>query len=150
MTTRIASISAEKLLEEFSIEIVPGNVAPRPGQTRAPKTVERILNRYGEPHARLVLTLIAETENNALTLDEVGLWCASDVIRACPDLVEERFGDLLEFFDALPLADLHFAARKAYGLAPGRFVLFGMIWERILIRFGTGQIEMFDDRRGAA
>lgn len=150
MTDRIASIAARQLLEEFGIEIVPGNVQPRIGQTRAPKTLERIIRRHGEAHARLMLSMIAETANNAPLLDEVGMWTMSDVIRACPGIVEHRAGELQEFFDALPLTDLHYAARRAYGIVSCRAALFGMIFERILIRFGTGQIEMFDDRRGAA
>ena len=52
---------------EYDIEIVPGNVYPQPGQTRAVATMCQILAKYGEGHFRLIMTTLGEAMgNNAL------------------------------------------------------------------------------------
>lgn len=142
--------TAESLLAEYGVEIVAANVAPRPMQTRAPKTVERILRRYGEAHARLVLSLLAETDNNSAVLDEATIWAVSDLIRVlekrAPAVIDRHFGDLLILFDILPVGDLHKVASYAYGVSRVRETLLGMLLERTFIRFGAGQLELFNDR----
>lgn len=143
--------TAESLLAEYNVEIVPANVAPRPMQTRAPKTIERIMRRHGEPHTRLLLSLVVETANNYAVLDEATFWSLSDLLmvleKRAPDVIEKHFGDLLSLFDALPLGDLHRIASYVYGVARVRETLLGLVLERVFIRFGTGQMELFDERR---
>ena len=48
---------------EYDIEIVPGNVYPQPGQTRAVATMCQILAKHGEGHFRLVMTTLGETRS---------------------------------------------------------------------------------------
>lgn len=141
--------NAEALLAEYGIDIVAPNVSPRPGQTRAPKTVQRIMRRHGEGHLRLVLSTLAETANNKACLDEYSLWMASDMIRARPDLAEGRASDWLDLWDAIPLGDLQAIAQELSGVVPIRSALGGMVYERIVRRFGSGQLDMLDDRRMA-
>lgn len=140
-------ISADEILAEFGVEVVARNVAPRPGQTRAVATVRRIMAKHGEGHMRLVLSTLAETANNRAALDEVGLWAASDLVRGCRAIVETRMTDWLELWDAAPVGDLLALCRGLSGIASQRYMLVGMIYERIYRRFGDGQTELFDDRR---
>ena len=46
------------LCREFNVEIIPGTRYPEVGQTRAPDTLRRIIDRYGIEHARMVMTTI--------------------------------------------------------------------------------------------
>lgn len=139
------------MCQEFGIRIVDRHRYPEIGETRAVETLARIMRRHGEAHLRLVLSTLRETANNALLLDEVGLWMASDMIRACHRLVEERAGDWLETWDAIPAADLQFICQDLAGFVPQRYALGGMIYERIYRRFGKNadQLDLLDDRRRA-
>ncbi|RLP22287.1 hypothetical protein D8676_25255 [Mesorhizobium sp. YM1C-6-2] len=125
---------------------------PEPGQTRSPETINRILRKYGEEHARLALTTLRETANNHVLLDEVGLWCASDMIRARPDVVEKQAGEWLALWDQMPVGQLQAIAQTVSGVLPVRYVLDGMLLERIQGRFGDRFVEpdLFDDRRRIA
>lgn len=140
------------LCEEFDIEIIGKSRYPEPGQTRAPETMSRIVRRYGEAHMRLVLTTLRETANNHALLDEVGMWSASDMIRACPEIVEQRAGDWLDLWDRMPVGPLQAIAQQLGGVVPVRYALDGMLFERINGTFGrrAAEPDLFDDRRGAA
>ncbi|HEU4986877.1 MAG TPA: hypothetical protein VFT89_07410 [Rhizobiaceae bacterium] len=139
------------LCNEFGITIVERNRYPEIGQTRAPETLRRILKRFGEGHLRLVLTTLRETSNNAILLDEVGLWMCSDMIRACRHIVEQRAGDWLATWDAIPAGELQYLCQDLRGIVPQRFALGGMIYERLYRRFGPNadQLDLLDDRRSA-
>jgi hypothetical protein len=93
----------KSLCSEFDIEIIPGNVYPLPGQTRAPATIRRLIDKHGAEHARLVLCILAEGKGNDALIDETSLSAISDLLLACPDVVEGSTSDLLELFDGLPL-----------------------------------------------
>ncbi|NTS31289.1 hypothetical protein HQ945_08475 [Phyllobacterium sp. BT25] len=112
-------------------------------------TLERIARRFGEGHLRLVLSTLAETANNKLLLDEVGLWMASDMIRACRSIVENRTGDWLETWDAMPVGELQFITHDLSGVVSQRHALGGMVYERLYRRFGpnSDQLDLLDDRR---
>jgi hypothetical protein len=138
-----------RLCDEFSIEIIDGHRYPDIGQTRATETLARIYRRYGEEHLRMVLTTLAETANNKVLLDEVGLWAASDMVRKCAGLIDDRAGEWLELWDAMPVGQLQFVCSALRGIVPQRFALGGMVYERIYRRFGpyADQPDLFDDRR---
>ncbi|AMS41179.1 hypothetical protein [Aminobacter aminovorans] len=142
-------MTVHDLCAEFGIRIIDGHRYPEVGETRAVATLERILRRYGEGHLRLVLTTLAETANNKVLLDEVGLWMASDLIRACAGIVESRADDWLQTWDAMPVGELQFICQDLRGFVPQRTALGGMVYERIFRRFGqnAGQFDLFDDRR---
>jgi len=138
------------LCEEFNIEIVGKSRYPEPGQTRAPETMSRIIRRHGEAHMRLVLTTLRETANNHALLDEVGMWSASDMIRACPEIVEARPSEWLDLWDRMPVGPLQAIAQQLAGVIPVRYALDGMLFERINGTFGrqAAEPDLFDDRRG--
>ena len=138
-----------RLCDEFGIGIVSKHRYPEPGETRAVATLDRICSKYGEVHLRLVLSTLVETSNNKILLDEVGLWCASDMVRKCQPIIDERAGEWLELWDAIPAGELQFVCQELRGVISQRFALGGMIYERIYRRFGpyADQAELFDDRR---
>lgn len=140
------------LCREYEIEIVAKSRYPEPGQTRAVETMARILRRHGEDHMRLVLTTLRQTANNHALLDETGLWSASDMVRACPEIVEGRAGDWLALWDQMPVGPLQAIAQQLAGVVPVRYALDGMLYERIEGTFGRRATapDLFDDRRGAA
>ncbi|WP_246272619.1 hypothetical protein [Phyllobacterium pellucidum] len=144
MTERVASIAAE-----YGVTLIDGRRYPELGETRAVATLERIARRFGEGHLRLVLSTLAETANNKLLLDEVGLWMASDMIRACRSIVENRTGDWLETWDAMPVGELQFITHDLSGVVSQRHALGGMVYERLYRRFGpnSDQLDLLDDRR---
>ncbi|UPT53375.1 hypothetical protein [Synechococcus phage Ssp-JY39] len=137
------------LCDEYGIRIIPGHRYPEIGETRAVETLARILRRYGEGHLRHVLTTLAETANNKALLDEVGLWMASDMVRARG--AEKIDSDWLELWDRMPVGELQFVAQELSGVIPQRYALGGMVFERIYRRFGpdADQLDLLDDRRRA-
>lgn len=141
----------QRICDEFGITIVDKHRYPEPGETRAVATIDRIWRRYGEGHIRLVLSTLVETANNKILLDEVGLWMASDMVRKCRDLIEQRAGEWLEVWDTIPGGELQFVCQDLSGVIPQRYALGGMVFERIYRRFGPNadQIDILDDRRRA-
>lgn len=100
----------------------------------------------------MVLTTLRETANNHALLDEVGLWSASDMVRACPDILEKHAGEWLELWDVMPVGPLQAIAQRLTGVVPVRYALNGMLYERIEGVFGprATQPDLFDDRRSPA
>jgi len=140
------------LCREFGIEIIDRNRYPEPGQTRAVETMARIFRRYGEAHLRMVLTTIMQAGNNKLLLDETGLWAVSDMVRACRGLIEREAGAWLDLWDMIPGGELQFICSDLRGIVPQRFALDGMLYERVVRRFGPNadQLDLLDDRRRQA
>lgn len=138
-----------RMCDEFGVRIVEKHRYPGPGETRAVATLDRIWRKYGEDHLRLVLTTLVETANNKILLDEVGLWMASDMIRKCKPIIDERAGEWLDLWDAIPAGDLQFVSQELRGYVSQRHALGGMIYERIYRRFGpfADQLDLFDDLR---
>ncbi|MCJ8521836.1 hypothetical protein ABID21_005007 [Pseudorhizobium tarimense] len=52
------------ICEEYGIEVIDGRAYPDVRQTRAVATMDRILRNRGEAHFRMVMSTLAETENN--------------------------------------------------------------------------------------
>lgn len=141
---------AVAMFEEFGIEIVPANVVPAVGQTRAVATLQRIINRHGEEHARFVIMTLADCANNRAALDETGIWATSDIILAFrknyPDMMEKEVSRFLEFFDRVPVGMLQYWCFGLDGITNKRAALVGLIWERACRVFGEPQGELFDGR----
>lgn len=148
----IVTDAVQRLCDEFGVRIVDRHRYPQPGETRAVATLDRIIRRHGEAHARLVLSTLAETANNKGYLDEHLFWATSDLVRANAGIVEASAGDWLELFDAIPIGELQFIARDLVGITPQRHALSGLIYERIVRRFGPKHLQpdLFDDRRRQA
>lgn len=141
MDARVISICAE-----YDVEIVDRHNHPEIGQTRAGRTLERILSNHGEDHLRMVLSTLAETGNNRAAITETTLWAVSDLVRACQPLIEEQAGDWLAAFDTIPVGQLELMARE---LRYGRAVLAAMIYERLVRIFGLGAATCTRKRRAA-
>ncbi|MDR6818487.1 hypothetical protein J2X76_003664 [Neorhizobium sp. 2083] len=141
---------AEAIFAEFSIEIVPKNVMPQIGQTRAVGTLQRIIRRYGAAHARLVVMALADASNNQAAVNETGLWATSDIIlafnRNYPSIMENDMSRFLEFYDGVPIGILQFWLHGLDGITNKRAALVGLLWERAYRVFGAPQMEMFDGR----
>lgn len=137
------------LCTEYGIKIVDGRSYPGIRETRAVTTMDRILEMKGEDHFRLVLSTIAETENNQGYLDKYLWWAVSDLVETFSHIIEAKPTEWLEAFDAAPVGELQYIARP---LKHQRYALVGMLAERIAIRFGpnAGQADLFDDRRRPA
>jgi hypothetical protein len=118
---RVISICAE-----YGIEIVDGRAYPGIRQTRAVVTMERILRKNGEDHFRMVMSTIAETENNQGQIDEYLLWAVSDLVRAATALSKKGPRNGFECFDAPPVEQLQFIARDLCGITHQRHALAGM------------------------
>ncbi|WP_287247644.1 hypothetical protein [Mesorhizobium sp.] len=54
----------QALCDELGIKIFDRHRYPEPGEARAVETLARIIRRHGEGHLRLVLSTLAETDNN--------------------------------------------------------------------------------------
>ena len=152
----IAHPEAETIFAEYGITVVPANVMPAVGQTRAIATLDRIRKRHGEAHARFVVMTLAETANNRAFIDETSLWLVSDMMRAAeknyPDLVDNNVSAWFSFWDGLPLGWLQFWALDLDGVISKRHALGGMVYERMRRRFGAmaAQPDLLDDRRRTA
>lgn len=116
---------------EYDIEIIPGNVYPLPGQTRAVSTMCQILTRYGEGHFRLVMTTLGETRGNNALIEQSSLWAVSDLVRACPEWVEERTSEWLQWWDEIPLGQIMAVISQLRGSVNQRYALAGAIYWRL-------------------
>ena len=116
---------------EYDIEIVPGNVYPQPGQTRAVATMCQILAKHGEGHFRLVMTTLGETRGNHALIDQTSLWAVSDLVRACPEWVEERTSEWLLWWDEIPLGPIMATINQLRGFSHQRHALAGAIYYRL-------------------
>ncbi|PWJ80622.1 hypothetical protein C7441_112164 [Pseudaminobacter salicylatoxidans] len=138
------------LCDEFEVRIVPKSVYPGPGETRAVGTLQKILARHGVEHARLVMTTLAETDNNKASLDQAALGAVSGLVRACPEYVEDA-SKWLAAWDATPVGELQWISQDLRGVFPLSAVLAGMIYERMWRAFGPRSVQpdLYDDRRRA-
>jgi hypothetical protein len=137
----------KSLCSEFDIEIIPGNVYPLPGQTRAPASIRRLIDKHGAEHARLVLCILAEGKGNHALIDEMSLSAISDLLLACPDVVEGSTSDLLELFDDLPLGPYMAIANELRGVVHQGHALAGMLYLHVR-RLREGSLAAREASRG--
>ena len=137
---------------EYGIEIIDGRAYPDVRQTRAVATMDRILRNRGEAHFRMVMSTLAETDNNQGQLDEYLFWAVRDLVDACKGVIEAEPTKWLEVFDAAPVGELQFIARDLCGITHQRHALCGMLYERVVRVFGpnAAQPDLFDERRRSA
>lgn len=137
------------ILKDLDIRVVPKSTVPKPGETRSVGTVQKIIRRHGEDHARLVLMLIMQSENNRAALCEASIGAVSDLVeefrRIYPDKAENGISELFDFLDRTPIAQI----RAAYigDCKDKRGRLCGMLQERMLLHFGIPQLDWINDRR---
>lgn len=143
---------SRETFQQHGITVVPANVIPGIGETRAIATLERIKDRRGEDHAKFVVLTLTETANSKAHLNESSLWAVSDIILVAeknfPTLMANDLEAWFRFFDELPMGWLQFWSHDLDGIVPKRFAIVGMIYERMKRVFGDlhRQPDMFDDR----
>ena len=142
--------------DEYGIRIVPANVVPSIGETRAPETLRLIKNKHGRDHMRFVVGSMADTANNKAHLDETAFWSVSDMARAFrknfPRVMEHDVDAWFAFWDRIPLGQLQYWCLDLEGITSKRRALNGMIYERAVRQFGplAVQPDLLDDRRRPA
>lgn len=141
----------QALCAEFDVEIIGKSKYPMPGQTRAVGTLSKIIAKHGMEHARLVLTTLAETENNKLALESAAFGAASDLIRAKPEWVEDA-SKWLSVWDRTPVGELQALTYELRGFVSMRGALAGLVYERLWRAFGPRSIQpdLLDERRKIA
>ncbi|TGT76740.1 MULTISPECIES: hypothetical protein [unclassified Mesorhizobium] len=137
----------QTLCDEFEIEIIHKSRYPEAGQTRAVGTLSKIISRHGIEHARLVMTTLAETENNKRSLEAAAFGAASDLIRAKPEWVEDT-DRWYKAWDRCPVGELQALTHDLRGYASLRGALAGLIYERLWRAFGprATQPDLLDER----
>lgn len=124
----MSGTTVQTICAEFGIEVIPGNRYPQPGQTRAVATMRNIIRKYGEGHFRLIMTTLGETKGNNAMIDETSLWATSDLILACPDWVENRTSEWLDWWDRIPLGPIMITINQLRGKVHQRHALAGAIY----------------------
>jgi hypothetical protein len=125
-----ASPALLALLAEFGVELVPLNrkgVGPR--QTKAVRTLDRLLADHGAGHLRFVLTAIVETSpGSAAALMDDAIAAVSDMLIILGDGVG---GDVLATLDAFDLTDLHSRTRRLLSTVPRRQAIATLLAARL-------------------
>ncbi len=135
----------QALCDEFGVEIIPPHRYPELGQTRAVKTMLRILRKRGEDHMRWVMRTLVETSNNKALLDESGLWAASDLVLAYRDAIEENPSAWFEVWDSVPVGLRQWQIqRRLSGVVNQRAALAGAINQHLYERFDAAQPDMLE------
>ena len=91
----------------------------------------QILTKHGVGHFRLVMTTLGETRGNHALIDQTSLWAVSDLIRACPQWVEERTSERLQWWDEIPLGPIMAVINQLRGSVNQRHALAGAIYWRL-------------------
>lgn len=133
----------QALCDEFDVEIVAAHRYPELGQTRAVKTILRILRRHGEDHARWVLRTLTETANNKAMLDEAGLWAASDLVLAYWGDIQTDPSAWFEVWDSVPVGRRQWEIQQRLsGIVNQRAALAGVVNKHLYERFDAPQPEL--------
>ena len=131
------------LCREFGIEIIPPHRYPVLGQTRATRTMERILRRHGEDHLLWVIRTLAETANNKALLDETGLWATSDLVLAYWDDLQADPEAWFQAWDAAPVGQRQWEIqRRLSGVVNQRAALAGAVNKHLFERFDQPQPQL--------
>jgi hypothetical protein len=150
----INTAEAMAILKEFGVEVIPSSGHSAPGNTKALRSLQRIVNHRGYDHARFLILTWKESNIRKTVLDAPTAWALSDTIKA----MEKNFPDILtndperwfRFVDGLPIGWMQEWARPVDDVNPRRHVMFGQIWERAIRIFGAKQGDLLDDRRLSA
>lgn len=133
----------QSLCDEFDVEIIPAHRYPEIGQTRAVKTILRIIRRHGEEHARWVLRTLVETSNNKAMIDETGLWAASDLVLAYWADLQADPEAWFQVWDAVPVGRRQWEIQQRLsGIVNQRAALVGVVSQHLYQRFDAPQPEL--------
>ncbi|HWL06741.1 MAG TPA: hypothetical protein VNQ99_17695 [Xanthobacteraceae bacterium] len=133
MTDRLRDIC-----RDLDIEIIEVHQTQGPGQTRAVKTMERIMNEHGEGHLIMVLRTIMESANNKTELVAPTIWAISDLILAHPEWPDTGLA-WLEAFDGISLPQIRQKAKGNRSAAQPRAAICTLINDKLLPIFGDNR-----------
>jgi hypothetical protein len=128
----------QAICAEFDIEIIAGNEYPKPGQTRATASIDRILQKHGIGHMRLVLATLSETKGNHGLITQTSLWATSDLILACKEWVDTDPTSWFDAWDKIPMGFLMWHCNELSGIAHQRHALTGAMYV-MLVHYGRGR-----------
>lgn len=133
----------QDLCDEFGLRIIPPSRYPDIGETRAPKTILKIIRKHGMDHARWVIRTVMETANNKTLADETALWAISDLVVA---YWEDMQGDpeaWFEVWDSVPVGRRQWEIQQRLsGVVNQRAALAGVVNRHLYERFDTSQPEL--------
>lgn len=133
----------QALCLEFGLRIVPAHRYPDLGETRAPKTILKIIRKRGMDHARWVVRTIMETANNKALADEMGLWAVSDLVMAYWTDIQTDPEAWFEVWDSTPVGQRQWEIqRRLSGIVNQRAALAGAINKHLYARFNAPQPEL--------
>ncbi len=133
----------QSLCDEFGLVIIPSHRYPELGQTRATKTLERIMRKHGEEHLRWVIRTICETANNKVLADETGLWAVSDLVLAYRDDMLKNPEAWFQAWDSAPVGVRQWEIQQRLsGIVNQRSALAGAINKHLYARFSGKQPEL--------
>lgn len=135
----------QAICDEFGVEIIPPHRYPELGQTRAVKTILRIIRKHGLDHMRWVMRTLVETSNNKALIDETGLWAASDLVIAYRQDLERDPSAWFEVWDQVPVGQRQWEIQQRLsGIVNQRAALAGAINRHLYERFDAPQPDMLE------
>jgi hypothetical protein len=133
----------EAVCGEFGLRIIAPTRYPDIGETRAPKTILKIIRKRGEDHARWVIRTVMETNNNKVLADEAGLWAISDLVLAYWDDIQADPEAWFEVWDSVPVGRRQWEVQQRLsGIVNQRAALAGVVNQHLYERFDAPQPEL--------
>lgn len=131
------------LCGEFGLRIIPPHRYPEIGETRAPKTILKIIRKGGMERARWVIRTIMETSNNKALADETGLWATFDLVCAYWQDIQEDPEAWFQVWDSVPVGRRQWEIQQRLsGIVNQRAALAGAINRHLYERFDAPQPEL--------
>lgn len=135
--------AVQSLCDEFGLRIIPPTRYPDIGETRAPKTILKIIRKRGEDHARWVIRTIMETSNNKVLADEAGLWAISDLVLAYWDDIQADPEAWFEVWDNVSVGRRQWEIQQRLsGIVNQRAALAGLMNKHLYERFDAPHPEL--------
>lgn len=136
-------LRVQSICDEFGLRIIPPHRYPDIGETRAPKTILKIIRKRGEDHARWVIRTIMETANNKTLADEMALWAISDLVLAYWDDIQADPEAWFEVWDSVPVGRRQWEIQQRLsGIVNQRAALAGVVNRHLYERFDAPQPEL--------
>lgn len=135
----------EAMCDEFGLTIIPAHKYPVVGETRAIKTMIRILHKRGEDHLRWVLRTMGETANNKVLADETGLWAVSDLVLAYWEDIQADPEGWFTVWDQVPVGRRQWEIQQRLsGIVNQRAALAGAVNKHLYERFNRDHPDMLE------
>lgn len=134
----MSEVIVRAICAEYEIEIIPGNMYPKPGQTRATATIGKILAKHGDGHLRLVLATLSETKGNEGLITQTSLWATSDLVLACSEWIEKDASSWFDAWDKIPLGFILWHVQELAGKSHMRHALAGAMY-LMLVYYSNGR-----------